>query len=88
MPYPTPNQPGYCPASDTAPDTFDPTLQWQRCDTCHRPIVARRDGRLYPHLDRPTRRKDSVQETLIAAGLNRREDPVGWVYAPEAAGGD
>ena len=73
MPYPTPTNPHYCPGSETRPDDYDAALQWQRCHHCQRPIVAKPNGTLFPHLDHPTRRRDAVQENLIAHGYNQRE---------------
>lgn len=83
MPYPRPSDANYCPASEQRPSSYDPQLQWQRCPRCGRPIAAKADGRLFPHLDHPTRRNDDIQESLIAAGLNRRRQPVTIRYAEQ-----
>jgi hypothetical protein len=71
MPFPSVDNPHYCPGSNSRPTTYDNTLHWQRCDVCRRPIVARADGRLFAHLDHPTRRNDDIQESLIRYGHNR-----------------
>jgi hypothetical protein len=89
MPYPTPTDPDYCRYSEHPVPNFDPSLIWQRCPGCRRPISAKPNGRLYPHVSnvRRARRRDVVQESLIAHGLNRRERLTGpFVYSEPEPG--
>lgn len=74
MPYPTPEDPRYCPGSDEPVPMFDPDRIWHRCAHCGRLIASRdRQGtRLFPHINGPGRRNDTVQEALDAHGMNSR----------------
>lgn len=89
MPYPKPDDPDYCPGSGQEPPNYNPELQWQRCGKCGRPITAMPNGRLYPHVNnrKRARKRDSIQEGLMAHGLNRRErinyDDIEWGQAEE-----
>lgn len=75
MPFPSTEDPDYCAGSLTEAANFSADLLWFTCPECGRPIATRRaDGRLYPHVSnsKRARRRDSVQRTLIAYGMNRR----------------
>lgn len=82
MPFPRPDHPQYCPGSLAARSNPDDRI-WLRCEACHRLIAPRADGRLFPHLNHPTRRNDAVQETLDAYGQNRRTPAPTLQYAEE-----
>lgn len=83
MPFPSSSHPNYCPGSrNPLPDGYDPDAQWHRCEHCGRLIAeAGHQGIFHAHKNVPGRRGDRIQETLHAAGLNRRETPGPIVYA-------
>lgn len=75
MPYPATTDPDYCPGSRTIIDNYDDEKQWHTCPVCERPISAMGNtGCFFPHVRNKARARlrDDVQETLIAAGCNRR----------------
>lgn len=75
MPYPSPDDPDYCPGSRQLIANYDPLKHWHRCASCGRLIVAMgKTGRFFPHVKnkKRARRRDDVQEGLTAHGMNHR----------------
>lgn len=76
MPYPSTTDPDYCAGSRQLIWGFDPKMQWFRCPKCSRLISAMgKTQRFFPHLanKKRARRRDAVQESLAAHGLNRKD---------------
>lgn len=93
MPYPKPDDPDYCPGSETAvPDYEDNKhLEWHRCPSCGRLIAAKPRGIFFPHVNnrKRARRGDAIQEGLTAYGHNRKQPRTEPVYSdPEPVNTD
>lgn len=90
MPYPLPTDPDYCAGSLTDIPTYTDHQDriWHRCPVCLRPISAMPNGKFFAHVNniKRARRRDAVQEGLIAHGLNQREarEPAVYGQAEEA----
>lgn len=76
MPFPKPDDPDYCAMSRQPVPDLDTTKRWHRCPACHRLIADMPNGTFYPHVidKRRARRRDAVQEGLVAYGLNDKPE--------------